>query len=178
MKIRLVVALVGLAIGFTAPAFAQQKDTVDPQLAEQLSALSKKTGEAFNNNDAAAVAALYTEDAILVPDTGPVYGRAAIEKFWAGLFKKFHVSNQADKAAEDSPHTIGTAGNEAWSHGQWKVTLQGQDGKPFELTGNWTEIYRREGDTWKKRLEYLEHNPGTSRGSVPDSQPPEQPIAS
>ena len=48
MKIRLVVALVGLAIGFTAPAFAQQKDTVDPQLAEQLRALSKKTGEAFN----------------------------------------------------------------------------------------------------------------------------------
>jgi Domain of unknown function (DUF4440) len=79
--------------------------------------------------------ALYTEDAILVPDTGPVYGREAIEKYWAGLFKKFHVSNQADKTAPDSPHTIGTAGNEAWSHGQWKVTLQGQDGKPFDLTG-------------------------------------------
>jgi hypothetical protein len=30
--------------------------------------------------------------------------------------------------------------------------LQGQDGKPFDLTGNWTEIYRREGDTWKKQL--------------------------
>jgi hypothetical protein len=26
------------------------------------------------------------------------------------------------------------------------MTLQGQDGEPFELTGNWTEIYRREGD--------------------------------
>jgi hypothetical protein len=46
MKIRLVVALLRLAIGFTARDFAQQKDTVDPQLAEQLSALSKKTGEA------------------------------------------------------------------------------------------------------------------------------------
>ena len=54
----------------------------------------------------------------------------------------------ADKAEPDSPHTIGTAGNEAWSHGKWKVTLQAQDDKPFELTGNWTEIYRREGDTW------------------------------
>jgi len=172
MKIRLVVVLVGLAIGFTAPAFAQQKDTVDPQLAEQLSALSKKTGEAFNNNDAAAVAALYTEDAILVPDTGPVYGRAAIEKFWAGLFKKFHVSNQADKAAEDSPHTIGTAGNEAWSHGQWKVTLQGQDGKPFELTGNWTEIYRREGDTWKKRLDTWNTTPAPPAAPSPTANPP------
>ena len=75
MKIRLRLALVGLAISFAFPTFAQQKDTVNPQLAEQLSALSEKTGEAFNNNDAAALAALYTEDAILVPDTGPVYGR-------------------------------------------------------------------------------------------------------
>jgi ketosteroid isomerase-like protein len=109
------------------------------------------------------VAALYTENAILVPDTGPVYGREAIEKFWAGLFKQFHVSNQADKAAPDSPHTIGTAGNEAWSHGQWKVTLQGQDGKPFELTGNWTEIYRREGDTWKKRLDTWNTTPSPAK---------------
>ena len=76
-------------IGFAVAAFAQQKETVDPQLAERLGALSKKSGEAFNSNDAAAVAALYTEDAILVPDTGPVYGREAIEKYWAGLFKKF-----------------------------------------------------------------------------------------
>jgi hypothetical protein len=32
MKIRLLLALVGLAIGFALPAFAQQKDTVDPQI--------------------------------------------------------------------------------------------------------------------------------------------------
>ena len=67
--------------------------TPDPQLRQQLDEKSKKFDEAFNNNDAAAVAALYTEDAILVTDTGPVYGREAIEKFWAGLFKQFHVSN-------------------------------------------------------------------------------------
>jgi hypothetical protein len=42
MKIRLLFALVGLAIGFTVPTFAQQKDAVDPQVAEQLSALPKK----------------------------------------------------------------------------------------------------------------------------------------
>jgi hypothetical protein len=40
---------------------AQQKDTA--QIAEQLTALSKKTDEANNNGDAAALAALYTEDA-------------------------------------------------------------------------------------------------------------------
>jgi hypothetical protein len=60
MKIRLAVALLGLAFGFAVPAFAQQKDAVDPQVADQLSALSKKTDEAFNSGDAAALAALYT----------------------------------------------------------------------------------------------------------------------
>ena len=67
------------------PAFAQQKDTADPQITEQLKALSKKTDEANNNGDAAAVAALYTEDAVLVTDTGPIYGREAIEKHGTGL---------------------------------------------------------------------------------------------
>ena len=80
MKIRLLSALVGLAISFAVSTFAQQNDTTDPQIAEQLKELSKKTNEAFNNNDAAALGALYTEAAILVNDTGPVYGREAIEK--------------------------------------------------------------------------------------------------
>jgi hypothetical protein len=49
MRIRLVVALVGLAISFALPTFAQQKDTADPQIIDQLNALSKKTNDAFNN---------------------------------------------------------------------------------------------------------------------------------
>jgi hypothetical protein len=38
MKIRLIVALVGLAISFAAPTFAQQKDTGDPQITQQIRA--------------------------------------------------------------------------------------------------------------------------------------------
>jgi hypothetical protein len=54
MKMRFLCALIGLAISFAVPAFAQQKDTVDPKIAEQLSALSKKTvavgNEVFSDN--------------------------------------------------------------------------------------------------------------------------------
>ena len=35
MKIRLAIALVGLAIGSVLPTFAQQKDMVDPQIAQR-----------------------------------------------------------------------------------------------------------------------------------------------
>jgi ketosteroid isomerase-like protein len=96
MKIRLVVALVGLAISFALPAFAQQKETVDPQIIEQFKVLGKKWAEAVDNNDAAAVAALYTEDAVFVTDTGPIYGREAIQKHWADAFQKMHFSNHFD----------------------------------------------------------------------------------
>jgi hypothetical protein len=34
MKIRFLLALVGLAIGFTVPAFAQEQNTVDPEVSE------------------------------------------------------------------------------------------------------------------------------------------------
>ena len=69
MKIRLVGALVGLVISFALPIFAQHKETVDPQTIEQLIAFGKKFNEAENNNDAAALAALFTEDAVFVTDT-------------------------------------------------------------------------------------------------------------
>jgi hypothetical protein len=42
MQVPLVVALVVSAIGFALPAFAQEKDTVDPQIAEQVRALAAK----------------------------------------------------------------------------------------------------------------------------------------
>jgi ketosteroid isomerase-like protein len=116
---------------------------------EQLNALTKKTGEAFTKGDAAALAALYTDDAVLVNDKGPIYGREAIEKYWADFFKQFHFSNHLDMADQNSPHSLGTAGNEAWSNGQWTVTFQYNGGPPTQAKGYWLKIYRRQGDTWK-----------------------------
>ncbi len=86
-------------------------------------------------------------------DTGPIYGREAIVKHWADVFKQIQFSNHLDKRDRYSPHIIGTAGNEAWSNGEWSTTLKGEKFGPVDAKGNWIEIYRREGDTWKKRLD-------------------------
>ena len=48
MKLHLLITLAGLAISFAVTAFAQQKDTVDPQTIEQIDAFAKKFDEAFN----------------------------------------------------------------------------------------------------------------------------------
>ncbi len=67
-----------------------------------------KFEEAWNNNDAAALAALFTEDAVLVNDSGPVYGREAIKKYYTDLFQKVHFSNNVTRYQSEFPHPIGT----------------------------------------------------------------------
>jgi hypothetical protein len=58
----------------------------------------------------------FTEDGILVTPGGPISGREAIEKHYADDFKQgFHSSNNIATPDEDSPHIIGTAGNEGFS---------------------------------------------------------------
>src|ERR1700730_13245876 len=107
MKIRYLLALVGLAISFALPTFAQQTNTPDPQLREQLLALAKKFEDAWNNNDASALAALFTKDAVLIEESGPVYGREAIEKHYADLFQNVHFSDNHtmyNDPNSNSPH--------------------------------------------------------------------------
>jgi hypothetical protein len=79
MKTRLLGAVVGLAISFALPIFAQQKETVDPQVRQEIEASLVKGDEAYNKRDAAAFAARYTEDAVLETAQGPQYGRQAID---------------------------------------------------------------------------------------------------
>ena len=159
MKIRfLLLVLVGLVTSFSVPAFAQQKDTVDPQIIEQLAALGNKTDEAFNGGDAVALAALYTEDAVMVTETGPIYGREAIEKFFARLFQHIHFTGHMGKADQYSPHIIGTAGNAVWSNGEWSTTVQGHGFGQVVQKGYWSSIAVREGDTWKTRFDISNWN--------------------
>jgi uncharacterized protein (TIGR02246 family) len=148
MKIRSLFASVGLAISLALPTFAQQKETVDPQLIEKVNAFGKKFDEAFNNNDAAAVAALFTQDAIWVTDTaGPLYGRQAIEKQVAEWFKGGHVSNHIIKVDPNSYRVVGT--DKIASNGEWSQTSEPPNGKPFQMKGYWLAIETHEGDAWK-----------------------------
>jgi uncharacterized protein (TIGR02246 family) len=117
MKVRMILAIVGLATSFALPIFAQQTNSPDPQLRQVIDALTKKTDEAYNNGDAVAMAALYTEDAVLVTDAGPIYGRDAIERHYANLFQKIHFISHVSQADQNSPHIISTAGDEVWSSG-------------------------------------------------------------
>jgi hypothetical protein len=58
------------------PTFAQQ-NTPDPQVREKLIVAIKKHTDALDRNDAAAVAANFTENGILVTPNGTISGREA-----------------------------------------------------------------------------------------------------
>ena len=152
MKIRIVVASVGLAISLALPTSAQQTNTPDPQLRAQLVALIKKFDEAISNNDASALSALFTQDAVFLVGEGPFYGRENITKHFADLFGKLHFSNWLTTVDEYSPHPIGTSGNEMWETGTYSGTIQSDKIGTLQIKGYYSAIAVREGIVWKKRM--------------------------
>jgi len=151
MKIPLFLAVVGLAVGFALSTFGQQTNNPDPKLRERVVATFKAVTDALDKNDAAAMAACFTEDAALVTQYGRFLGRQAIEQWYEELFKEVQSSNNLITVDEDSPHTLGTAGNELLVTGKWSQTVTGESGST-EIKGSWSAIDIREGDDWKIRM--------------------------
>jgi uncharacterized protein (TIGR02246 family) len=158
MKTCLLVALTGWAVGFTAPCSGQWRDTVDPAVATKLvsfydSALGGRYDEAVNRKDATAVAALFTEDAVQVTPEGLFFGREAIRKRYADLFREQHSTNFF--GSRDQLNAIGDG---LWAVGQWWSLFQGQTG-PVQVGGYWSQIYVRDGDAWRIRLSMFNTTP-------------------
>ena len=153
MKLRLLLALVGLATSLALPTFAQT-NTPDPQLREALATLNKKFDDGFVNSDAAALAALYTDDGVHVTWNGPpIYGREAIQKHFEDDFKQLRFNKYSSTLEEYSPHVIGTAGNEVWSTGEFSQTFQVEKGSPLQISGHFLDIDVREGDALKYKVQ-------------------------
>ena len=166
MKVRALVILVGVATGFALAAFAQQKDTLKAPIARQrdlltdvkalyeFGLLGTKEEEAFNKNDASALAALFTEDAVLVAPDGMFFGRQAIEKRYADMFLDSPITTFCGQHSQ-----LNAIDNAVWSVGKFWSTHQSQAGPVF-ANGYWSAIYVREGDAWKIRMLTLSEHPG------------------
>jgi ketosteroid isomerase-like protein len=161
MRTDLLGALVGLVIGFALPICAQQKDLADPQTTQKIFASFKTFDEAINNHDAAALAAFYARDAIIVAPEGPIIGRQAIQKWYADVLQRLRPNNRAGKVDGNAAHLIGETGNEAWATGEWSETGQGKNSEPIPIKGYWFSIYVREGDDWKIRVSAFNTTPDT-----------------
>jgi hypothetical protein len=158
MKIRLRLALVGLAISFALPTFAQEKEEVNPKILAGIQANNKAFDDAFNKRDPAAIAALYSENAVLVirgggsegdstpapGDTirGVFTGRAAVEKRYAALFALFRDLTDHLNTLDQVHTPFETV---PWAVGGWEVTQEGMHYKGFRIL---TYISAPDGKAW------------------------------
>jgi ketosteroid isomerase-like protein len=145
MKMRLLSTLAALAIVVAVPALAQEQNTVDPQVREQIEAVTKRMEEAYNKYDAAAWAAFYTQDAIDVWSyfsESAAVGLPAILKRYESEFASY-PPKQSFKVVQ-----VYAIGNEICAVIEY---LHHQ----FHGTGRAVVIYVRDADEWKVRLSYL-----------------------
>jgi uncharacterized protein (TIGR02246 family) len=125
---RLLLALAGFAIGFVSPTFAQ--DTIDPKVEQQIRVLAAKYDEAFNKNDASALGALFSEDAVFSGLHGTFNGRQAIENFHSQqVFARWHVNNRVTTVDR-----VVSVSDEVSSSGRWSETVR-SNGKNVGGTG-------------------------------------------
>jgi uncharacterized protein (TIGR02246 family) len=100
--------------------------------------------DAFNSGDVDAVMALYEPDAVLVPEPGrTVAGSAAIREALQGfLALKGRIELRLKRAI--------SAGDTALVSSSWSLAGTGPDGSPVALSGDTTEVVRRQADgTWR-----------------------------
>ena len=147
MKTRLLLTFGGLALCLTVSALAFSGDLAgDVKALDELSALSMKYDDAYKKRDAAALAALFTEDAACVTPAGLFYGRQAIEKAYADDFQRWPATSHIYQADQ-----LNAISNEVLSVGQWWRTLEGHNGPVF-ARGYWSAVLVRDGDSWKFRM--------------------------
>jgi uncharacterized protein (TIGR02246 family) len=110
-------------------------------------AIDKKFMEDVNRGDAAAGAAAYTDDAILMPPNhSPLEGKQAIEKYLAEIASKLQASNFQLSILE-----VDVQGDTTIVRGTYSssFTVPGTDA-PMEDRGKTLNVWKRQADgSWK-----------------------------
>lgn len=147
MNRRITVGLAALALAFPLPALAQAGAT---DLRAQVRKVDQAWQTAYNAGDAAAVAALYLEDAkVMAPGRATVSGRAAIQAMFAediarggkNALTLVDVFAGGDFAIEVGDWTATGTGGAHLDHGTFLTVYK-------KVGGDW-KIYR---DTWNSSM--------------------------
>jgi uncharacterized protein (TIGR02246 family) len=136
----------GLAVclGPLAPPAAAQSKAAIQQLNDQWAA-------AFNKGDAAAVAAMYTNDAYVLPAGGEMAkGRAAIEALWKKNMEQLSdvkcTTNEVKPLGPDAASEIGTCA--------FKTKSQ----PPQDGDIKYAVVWQKEGGQWKLAVDIWNMN--------------------
>ena len=138
------------------------RESDEAAVRDTLAALAGRFSRAYEAGDAAAMAALYTDDAVLLPNRATeVVGREAIEAYWAlpdgeritaHAITPLAIEVDGDVATDYGTYTVsGEANGEAWGPG----------------LGNYLIVWRRGADgRWRMHLDMWNARP--SPDTTPD----------
>jgi uncharacterized protein (TIGR02246 family) len=157
-----IVALVGSMAGFAHAASSASADET------AIRAQSIDWVKAYNGGDAKAVAALYAEDALLLPPGAPgVRGRAAILEFFT---KDIAGSKKAGAVFAIAPKAdVGVSGATGWESGTYKVTVK----DAVVETGKYLSVSRKKDGKWL----YIRDTWNADAPPAPPAAPPTAPAA-
>jgi uncharacterized protein (TIGR02246 family) len=124
--------IIGLLIS-TAPAMAQSKAAIQK--------LNDAWAAAFNKGDGATVAAMYADDAyVLPPGSDMIQGRDKIAAFWNG------AAQQMGDAKLTTIDVLPLGRNAAREIGT--VTLKTKGDQPQEIVGKYAVVWRKINGQW------------------------------
>ena len=131
----------------TAPTPAPKRDVAADMKA--IKALSEQFTAAYNSMDAAAMAATYADDAIMMdPNQAAIEGRQAIQAAYEARSKE--SAGKVALAAALTPLETQVAGDWAYDRGNYTITVTPKSGKPMEISAKYLTIYKRQPDgSWK-----------------------------
>jgi uncharacterized protein (TIGR02246 family) len=136
-------AMLSSGCGSSGGETATLRPTPTPaaDLSAAIAAANQRFEDAFAAQDAAAIAALYTPDALLLPPgTGQIAGRAGIQQFWQA------VMTSGVRGAELTTVSLERSGDGAEEVGSY--VLRGAAGQALDR-GKYIVIWRREGSEWR-----------------------------
>jgi uncharacterized protein (TIGR02246 family) len=112
----------------------------------ELGRMNRDFAAALNARDAKAAAALYAEDAVLIPPGEPIVrGRQAIEEYWRGAIESGGIRDVSVETMDAQ-----SSGSLGYERGSFVLTVDGPDGEPMVEEGRHVELLKRESDgTWR-----------------------------
>ncbi len=136
----------------------------DPAPQHGLMTLDSAWVKAMLANDAAACAALYADDAVMVlPGSGAIKGKKAIADAYAGWLKDVKVT---DAAVMDNHYR--SAGHLSTGWGHWKVTtVPKAGGAPTTEVGTWCAVAEQKDGAWKYVSDHASADPPPPAAAAP-----------
>lgn len=129
---------------------APEEEEMDiAQVRKAIEEANLKFGDAVRQGDAAGLAALYTEEAtILPPNSEMIQGRQGIEEFWSGIIQV------GLKDAVLTTVNVSGSGNLAYEIGKFTLTIQAEEQEPMEQKGKYVVVWKKmEDGLWKLHVD-------------------------